>query len=153
MRVMSAYNFFVGTAVAVAMELFDQYGVVLGSFLMLNLIDWITGTCKARFLKTESSVDGLKGILKKLGYWIIFFVAFIIGQDMAILGMELGFEFEIAPYLGWLTLGMLVVNEARSILENLVVLGVSVPEVLIRGLAVWESSIEGTLPSEEHNEQ
>ena len=57
MRVMSAYNFFVGTAVAVAMELFDQYGAVLGSFLMLNLIDWITGTCKARFLKTESSVD------------------------------------------------------------------------------------------------
>jgi len=152
MRVMSAYNLFVGTAVAVWMDLFDQYAAVLASFLVLNLIDWITGTCKARFLKTESSVDGLYGILKKLGYWIIIFVAFIIGQDMAIMGSELGFEFGFCAYLGWLTIGMLVVNEARSILENLVALGVTVPEILIRGLAIWQTSLEGKLPSEEHIE-
>lgn len=153
MRVMSAYNLLVGTAVAVFADLFNHYGAVLASFLLFNLIDWITGTCKARFLKKESSVDGLKGILKKLGYWIIIFVAFIIGQDMAIMGTELGFEFEFASYLGWLTLGMLVVNEARSILENLVEMGVPVPEVLSRGLALCQNSLETKMPDEKIEEQ
>ena len=37
---------------------------------------------------------------------------------------------------------MLIINEARSILENLVELGVKVPEVLIKGLAITEKLIE-----------
>ena len=37
---------------------------------------------------------------------------------------------------------MLIINEARSILENLVELGYKVPDVLIRGLAVTDKLIE-----------
>ena len=54
----------------------------------------------------------------------------------------MGISLDSANYLGWLTLAMLIVNEARSIAENLVEMGVQVPEVLIRGLAIAEKNIE-----------
>lgn len=44
--------------------------------------------------------------------------------------------------IGWWVLAMLIVNEARSILENLVEMGYKVPEMLIKGLAVTEKLIE-----------
>ena len=73
---------------------------------------------------------------------MIVLVAFLIpalfihlGQD--ILGIELGF----LTFLGWFTLASLMVNEVRSILENLVECGYSVPEFLIKGLAVTEKLI------------
>ena len=44
-------------------------------------------------------------------------------------------------YIGWITLAMLVVNEARSIIENLVQMDVYVPEVLVKGLEVAQEKI------------
>lgn len=152
MKFLNLYNFFVGSALAFAMDILNNYGIVLSSLLLLNSIDWITGTCKARLSKTESSMDGLKGILKKLGYWIIILVAFIIGYDLTIIGIELGFEFDLAIYLGWLTVGMLVINEARSILENLTELGIAVPIILIKGLAVYQNSLEDKFLSDNCSE-
>lgn len=152
MKFLNLYNFFVGSALAFAMDILNNYGIVLSSLLLLNSIDWITGTCKARLSKTESSMDGLKGILKKLGYWIIILVAFIIGYDLTIIGIELGFEFDLAIYLGWLTVGMLVINEARSILENLTELGIAVPIILIKGLAVYQNSLEDKFLSDDCSE-
>jgi phage-related holin len=37
---------------------------------------------------------------------------------------------------GWLTLATYLVNEARSILENLVEMDIKVPQFLIRGLEI-----------------
>lgn len=111
-------------------------------YLLCNVLDWLTGWYKSRRLGKESSRTGLKGILKKLGYWVIILVAFLIpglfihlGQDL--LGIDLGF----LKLLGWFTLASLLVNEIRSILENLVECGYNVPDFLIRGLAVTEKLI------------
>ena len=136
MRPLDAYNLTAGAILALLTEIFHQYGMVLVTFLVFNIIDWLTGTFKARLAGSESSISGLKGICKKLGYWVLIFVAFMTGQNLVILGREMGFAFDAAAYLGWLTLATLVVNEARSIVENLVQMGVKVPEVLTRGLAV-----------------
>ena len=59
-----------------------------------------------------------------------------VGQDM--LGINLSF----LHMLGWWVLAMLSINEARSILENLIELGYEVPEILVEGLAVTEKLIE-----------
>lgn len=59
-----------------------------------------------------------------------------IGKEM--FGIELGFM----TMLGWFTLATLLVNEIRSILENLVESGYEVPTILIRGLAVTEKLIQ-----------
>ncbi len=44
-------------------------------------------------------------------------------------------------FLGWFTLASLMVNEVRSILENLVECGYRVPDFLTKGLAVTEKLI------------
>ena len=142
MRLLNGYNLTVGAILAALTEIFHQYGMVLFTFLIFNMIDWVTGTCKARLNGNESSASGLKGICKKLGYWVLIFVAFMTGQNLVILGKEMGFSFEAAQYLGWLTLATVVVNEARSIVENLVQLGVAVPSVLTKGLAITKSQLD-----------
>lgn len=53
----------------------------------------------------------------------------------------LGVNLEFLTLLGWFTLASLLVNEIRSILENLVECGYDVPDFLIKGLAVTEKLI------------
>lgn len=43
--------------------------------------------------------------------------------------------------VGWFMLACLMVNEVRSIIENLVECGYNVPQVLIKGLAVTDKLI------------
>ena len=100
MRLLDGYNLTVGAVLAMAAEIFHQYGAVLATFLIFNIIDWITGTCKARFSGKESSVCGLKGICKKLGYWVLIFVAFMTGQKLMIMGDEMVVGFAAADHAG-----------------------------------------------------
>lgn len=86
---------------------------------------------------------GLKGIIKKTGYWIIVLIAFMIPDLFIKLGRDtLGIDLEFLMLLGWFTLATLIVNEIRSILENLVEMNYNVPEILIDGLAVTEKLLK-----------
>ena len=142
MKLIDGYNLTVGAVLAAMAGHFSQYGTVMTTFLIFNVIDWFTGTCKARLSGKESSASGLRGICKKLGYWVLVFVAFMIGENLVLIGKEMGITFEAASYIGILTLAMLVINEARSIMENLVQMGVNVPDILVRGLAVTAEKLE-----------
>ena len=94
---------------------------------------------KARKLKKESSSVGLAGVVKKLGYWIIIATAFLTAYALTALGEDiLNIDLSFLALLGWFTLACLLINEVRSILENLVEYGLDVPYVLIKGLAVTE---------------
>ena len=142
MKFIDRYNTLVGMVVTILTAIFGTYWYVFLGYLLCNILDYATGWAKARKLKKESSQIGLVGILKKLGYWIIILVAFLIpglfihlGQDL--LGINLGFM----ALLGWFTLATLLINEIRSILENLVECGCDVPEFLIKGLAVTQKLI------------
>lgn len=149
-KFIDSYNCVIGAIVTLATALFGTYWYVFAGFLLLNVIDWLTGWYKARLLGKETSKIGLKGILKKTGYWIIILVAFLmptmfihIGKDL--LGLDLGF----LTLLGWFTLATLLVNEIRSILENLVECGYNVPAFLIKGLAVTEKLLENGIKIED----
>lgn len=136
------YNTVIGAAVAVLTAVFGAYWYVFAAFLVLNVIDWITGWIKANRKKEESSMVGAIGALKKLGYWVMVLVAFIISGVFVQFGNDmLGVDLSFLHMIGWWVLAMLIVNEARSILENLVEMGYEVPEFLIRGLAVTEKLI------------
>ena len=54
-----------------------------------------------------------------------------------IVGIDLG----ITIYFGWFTLAVFIINEIRSILENLTLLGVNVPSFLTKGLEVASKKI------------
>ncbi len=137
------YNAVTGAAVAVLTAVFGTYWYVFAAFLALNVVDWITGWIKANKKKEESSKVGAIGAVKKLGYWAVVLVAFLIASVFVHFGNDmLGVDLSFLHLIGWWVLAMLIVNESRSILENLVELGVKVPEVLISGLAVTEKLIE-----------
>ena len=137
------YNVAVGAAVAILSAVFGVYWYLFAGYLVLNVIDWITGWRRANKQHKESSMVGLKGIIKKTGYWIIVLIAFMIPDLFIKLGRDtLGINLEFLMLLGWFTLATLIVNEIRSILENLVEMDYNVPEILIDGLAVTEKLLK-----------
>ena len=141
-RIVDTYNLFVGAAVALLSAVFGVYWYVFLAYLVLNVFDWLTGWYKSRKLKEESSKVGLIGIVKKLGYWVIIAVAFIVSSVFVAMGRDLlHIDLSFLTMIGWFTLALLLVNEVRSILENLVECGYNVPAILIKGLAVTEKLI------------
>lgn len=143
MTFIDKYNAAVGAVVSIMTAIFGTYWYIFAAYLLLNILDWLTGWYKANKKHEESSKVGLKGALKKLGYWAVILVAFVIAEVFVALGNDvLGVNLAFLTMIGWFTLAMLLVNEARSILENLVEMGYKVPEVLIKGLAITEKMIE-----------
>ena len=136
------YNTVAGSIIMILTMIFGTYWYVFAGYLLCNILDWLTGWCKSRKLGKENSRMGFRGILKKVGYWIIIAIAFLIPAVFIHLGKDLmGIDLGFLVLLGWFTLASLLVNEIRSILENLVECGYHVPEFLIRGLAVTERLI------------
>ena len=137
------YNVAVGAVVAVLSAVFGVYWYLFAGYLLLNVLDWITGWRRANKLHQESSMVGLRGIIKKTGYWIIILIAFMIPDLFIKLGSDtLGINLDFLMLLGWFTLATLLVNEIRSILENLVEMNYDVPQILIEGLAITEKLIK-----------
>lgn len=136
------YNAIAGGVVMLLSGLFGQFWYLFGAFLLLNVIDWLTGWAKARKLKQESSSMGLLGLIKKLGYWVMIIVAFLASSVLTALGTDiLQINLDFLILLGWFTLASLLVNEIRSVLENLVEMGYEVPAFLVKGLAVTDELI------------
>lgn len=136
------YNFVAGVIVTIMTALFGVYWYIFATYMIFNIVDWLTGWYRSRKKKEESSKVGLKGILKKLGYWIIIAVAFLMSTVFVHLGKDiLGINLDFLMMIGWFTLTCLMVNEVRSILENLVECGYDVPTVLVNGLKVADEII------------
>lgn len=142
MKFLDTYNTVAGAVITILSAIFGVYWYVFLAFLLLNIFDWLTGWYKARKLQQESSAVGLTGIIKKLGYWIIIAVAFLASLVFRELGRDLlKIDLSFLTLLGYFTLACLVVNEMRSIIENLVETGYNVPAVLIKGLAVADKML------------
>lgn len=134
MKVIDTYNAMVGAAVAVLSYILGEHWFLFVLFLLLNAIDWGTGWMKSRINNVENSKAGLKGVLKKLGYWLMIMVAFGASAAFVEVGKIINLDLGVTTLLGWFVLASLLVNEARSICENLVEMGVNVPTILVKGL-------------------
>lgn len=110
-------------------------------YLILNIFDYITGTIKSKINKEESSNKGLIGIVKKICYWILIGVSFLLSYILVDIGSYININLEFVMLFGWFTLTCLIINEARSIIENLVEIGIEVPEFLKKGLEVYNELI------------
>ena len=136
MNWMDSYNAIVGSIVAVLSFVFGEHWILFAIFLLFNVADWITGWMKSRINNVENSSAGWKGVLKKLGYWLMILVAFAASAVFIEIGNTLGMDLGITTLLGYFVLASLLVNELRSILENFVEAGYDVPTVLVKGLEV-----------------
>ena len=134
MKVIDTYNAMVGAAVAVLSYVLGEHWFLFVLFLLLNAIDWGTGWMKSRINNVENSKAGLKGVLKKLGYWLMIMVAFGASAAFVEVGKIINLDLGVTTLLGWFVLASLLVNEARSICVNLVEMGVNVPTILVKGL-------------------
>ena len=134
MKVIDTYNAMVGAAVAVLSYILGEHWFLFVLFLLLNAIDCGTGWMKSRINNVENSKAGLKGVLKKLGYWLMIMVAFGASAAFVEVGKIINLDLGVTTLLGWFVLASLLVNEARSICENLVEMGVNVPTILVKGL-------------------
>ena len=138
-----------GGVVTVLTAVFGQFWFLFAAFLALNVADYITGILKAKLAGKENSVKGAKGIAKKTGYWLLIAIAFFVSYSFGTLGEVIGVNLEMSMLIGWLTLATFIINEIRSILENLVLIGVVVPKFLICGLEVAAKKIEQAADYEE----
>jgi len=135
------YDYIVGGVIAALTTVFGEAWFLFALYLMFQILDWLTGWYKAYIKRKESSKAGLLGLLKKLGYWIAIIVGFAVSLAFAHLGKMIALPLEFLNIIGWFVLASLMVNEARSILENLVECGYNIPMFLIKGLAVTDKLI------------
>lgn len=110
-------------------------------YLFLNLSDYITGSINARIHKKESSKKGDNGIIKKIGYWILILISFALPAIFIQLGKIIKIDFQITTLFSWFILCSLMINECRSIIENLTSMGCTVPKILIEGLEIIDKKI------------
>lgn len=135
------YNVIVGTVVAVLSYILGEHWILFVAFLLLNIADWITGWMKSRIAGRENSTAGWKGVLKKLGYWLMIMVAFGASAVFIEIGKTIGIDLGVTTLLGWFVLASLLINEIRSIVENFVEAGFNVPRILITGLEVADKIV------------
>ena len=144
MKVIDTYNVVTGAIIGVLSTVFGDFWWLFAFYALFNVLDWLTGWYKSYRLGRESSKVGLKGLLKKLGYWVVILVAFSIPSAFMQLGTILNINLSFLAFIGWFTLASLMVNEVRSILENLVESGYNIPKILIQGLAVTDKLVNKT---------
>lgn len=136
-----SYNTVVGAIIAFLTMIFGEHWYLFALFLLLNVIDWFTGWMKSNINHKTNSNKGWTGVLKKLGYWIMIIFAFAIASGLIDIGNTIGVDLGITTILGWFVLASLIVNEARSIVENFVEAGYNVPKILTNGLEIADKMI------------
>lgn len=139
--IIDSYNAIVGAIVAVLSYILGKHWILFVAFLLLNVADWLTGWMKSRMAGKENSMKGWKGVLKKLGYWLMIMVAFGASAVFIEIGNTIGIYLGITTLLGWFVLASLLINEIRSILENFVEAEFNVPRILIKGLEVADKVV------------
>lgn len=147
--IIDSYNAIAGAIVAILSYILGEHWILFVAFLLLNVADWLTGWMKSRINKKENSVAGWKGVLKKLGYWLMVAVAFGASAVFIEIGRTIGIDLGVTTLLGWFVLASLLINEIRSIIENFVEAGFNVPKILTKGLEVADKIVN---QEEEKNE-
>ena len=140
-KIIDKMNWLWAGIVTLLSTVFGVHWYLFAAFLVLNVVDYITGIIKARYTKTENSNKGLKGIIKKVAYWLIVGVAFFLAYAFEDLGTIIGINLGFTILIGWFVLGTFIINEIRSTLENLVMIDVDVPAWLVKGLEVANDKI------------
>ena len=152
MKEFDKINMLYGAIAAVGVAIFGKYWFLFLGFLILNVVDYVTGFVKAKYYKkNESSAVGAKGIWKKVSYWIVIGLAFFISNCFVYMGEIIGVNLEFVLLFGWFTLATYLVNEIRSILENLVEMNIKVPQFLIAGLEITQKLIDAKTDIKEEN--
>ena len=135
-KVINKINILAGGFVAFFAGIFGDHWYLFAAFLVLNVVDYITGILKAKYFNIENSCKGVRGIIKKVGYWLCIAIGFFVSLAFGEMGTLIGVDLSFTVLFGWFTLATFIVNEIRSILENLLLMDVEIPSWLVKGLEI-----------------
>ena len=119
-----------------------KYWFLFVGLLICNIVDWVSGWMKSRMKGESCSKVGAIGAMKKVWYWVVIGIAFFVGFSFQQMGQTIGVPLDFMHFVGWFTLANYLVNEIRSILENLVEMEVPVPAFLVKGLRIAAEKID-----------
>ena len=122
---------------------FDAYAHALLLLVGSVVGDYITGVLKGYLALDLSSVKGLEGIVRKMGYFFGVAAAFGVDVLLSICAANLGLAVDIPACFGLLVTLLLSINELISILENLAECGVPLPKTLLNALQTLQGKLEG----------
>ena len=108
---------------SVVIYLFGGIDIAMQCLLIAIVIDYISGLIKAYNTKTRDSKIGFKGILKKVGILCIVCLAVLVDR----LTGESGAIRTLVIYY-------FVANEGLSVLENLAIAGLPIPQSIKKAL-------------------
>lgn len=112
-------NFITGTLATTLVYFLGGWDVAIQVLLLVVCLDYLSGVLKAIYNKKLNSEIGLKGIVKKIGYFIIVAVAVVLDRVMGNTGA-----------IRTLVIYFFVANEGISILENWGGMGLPLPQKL-----------------------
>ena len=128
-------KYFFQTAVAVigslSAYLWGGWSALLGILIAFVAIDYITGVLAAGHQGELSSSVGFKGIAKKIAIFALVAIAHLID-----VGLGDGNIFRDAAIFFYLA------NELLSIIENVGVMGVPIPEILLKAVELFKGKTE-----------
>ena len=113
-------NFVTGTLATMLVYFLGGWDIALKILLTVVVIDYITGVLKAIYERNLNSTIGAKGIIKKVGYFMVVAVAVILDRITGETGA-----------IRTLVIYFFVANEGISILENWGGMGLPLPQKLI----------------------
>ena len=115
----SLVNFITGTVLTGVLYLLGGWDIALQTLLIVIVIDYVSGICKAIYNKKLNSKVGIKGIIKKFAYLLT--VALAVELDKITGG---------TGAIRTLVIYFFVANDGISILENLGGMGIPLPNKL-----------------------
>ncbi|MBR1750855.1 MAG: phage holin family protein [Ruminococcus sp.] len=104
--------------------------VPLVMLLCVVIIDYITGMMRAWVATELSSARGRRGIIKKVGYFVLIVVGGVVDWLIYSGLTKIGIKLEFSFCFGLIVCIWLIINELISILENLTALEVPMPGFL-----------------------
>lgn len=99
------------------------FDIAIQSLLIVMIVDYLTGIASAIYNKELSSKIGFKGILKKFSYLCIVTLSVVIDNLTGQSGL-----------IRSLVIYFFVANDGLSIIENMVEMGIKLPQKLIDAL-------------------
>lgn len=116
-------NWITGTLLTTVVYFLGGLDIALKTLLIMIVLDYITGVCKAIHNKKLNSLIGAKGIVKKVGYLIIVAMSVLLDKTVG----DTGAIRSIVIYF-------FVANEGISILENWSAMGLPLPKKIFEVL-------------------
>lgn len=138
-------NVLKGTFAVILAGLTAYFGKILIPVIMLvvvMLLDYATGLAKAWTTSQLCSRIGIKGIFKKVGYLAIVAVGGAVDWLIASACGHLGVDVGVTYLFGLAVIIWLILNELISILENLSIVGVPIPNFLNKIISKLKIKVE-----------